>query len=234
MILGMSSQAFGQETVPFALTSYGDFKKMMRMKETAGVVDLQKAVDLPHVFAVGATAQGIGEITVIDGEPWLDYGSDGLGNAQKTIPAGEEALLLVRSQVEEWHSVQVPRDMELLDLHLFILSQAEVQGLDREKPFPFLLEGTFGMVDWHVLNGVKQMPSDHNKDGIFNKLHEHREKTSGTVVGFFSAANQGEYTHPGESWHLHMLLKEEGKAGHIDALSVRQGTILKLPVIVAQ
>ena len=53
---------------------------------------------------------------------------------------------------------------------------------------------------------------------------------SGKIIGFYSAANQGVYTHPGESWHLHLVIEKEGKAGHIDAFSVRKGTVLKLPV----
>ena len=53
---------------------------------------------------------------------------------------------------------------------------------------------------------------------------------TGLVVGFYSAALQGVFTHPGESWHLHVVFENEGKAGHADDISVGQGAVLKLPV----
>jgi len=66
--------------------------------------------------------------------------------------------------------------------------------------------------------------------GLFHKVEEHRAETSGAVIGFYSAALQGVFTHPNESWHLHVIFEEEGAAGHVDAISVRAGAILRLPV----
>ena len=74
--------------------SYGHFKKMIHMKKTEGVVNLQKSIATTNAYAVGATHQGLGEITVIDSKVWLDYGRDGLGNSTNKIPDAEQALLL--------------------------------------------------------------------------------------------------------------------------------------------
>lgn len=230
IILGLAGLTSAQSSGSFAITHYGHYKKMIHMKKTDGVVNLQEALDLQHVFAVGATAQGTAEITVIDSRVWLDYGADGLGNAKGTVPADEEAVLLVRAQVEEWQEVEVPEDMNISELYVFILAQAEAHGLDTKEPFPFLLEGGFYDVDWHVLNGTKAASGGHKQGGIFKKITEHRDQTGGTVIGFYSAASQGVFTHPGESWHLHIVFEKEEKAGHLDEVSVKQGTLLKLPV----
>jgi alpha-acetolactate decarboxylase len=230
ILLGQVTLTFAQPSDPFAVTHYGQFKYMMHTGKTDGVVNLKEALDRPHVFAVGAIAQGTGEITVIDGRVWLNYGADGLGDSREKVPPGEKAVLLVRAQVEDWISVNVPEDMAGEKMHVFLLAEAESHGLDIGKPFPFLLEGSFSDVDWHVVNGRRESSGDHKQWGIFNKLTEHRDQTDGTVIGFFSAAEQGVYTHPGESWHLHIVFADEGKAGHLDALAVKQGTVLKLPV----
>jgi alpha-acetolactate decarboxylase len=230
ILLGLAGLASSQPSDPFAITHYGQFKQMMHTGNTDGAVNLQEALDLPHIFAVGAIANGMGEITVIDGRVWLDYGADGLGDSRETVPSGEEAVLLVRAQVKDWISLNVPEDMAREKLYVFLLAEAEDHGLDIEEPFPFLLQGSFDDIDWHVVNGKRESSGDHKQWGIFNKLQEHRDLAAGTVIGFYSAAEQGVYTHPGESWHLHIVFTDEGKAGHLDALTVKQGTVLKLPV----
>ena len=230
IILGLVGLTSAQSSGPFAITHYGHFKKMIHMKKIDGVVNLQEAFDVTNVFAVGATAQGTAEITVIDSRVWLDYGADGLGNAKGTVPADEEAVLLVRAQVKEWLVVKVPADMNISEMQVFILAQAESHNININAPFPFLLEGGFYDVDWHVLNGTKAASGGHKQGGIFKKITEHRDQTGGTVIGFYSAASQGVFTHPGESWHLHIVFEKEEKAGHLDAVSVKQGTLLKLPV----
>ncbi|MES9844971.1 MAG: acetolactate decarboxylase [Candidatus Sedimenticola sp. PURPLELP] len=227
----LASQAFAQGSKPFALKHFGHFKKMMHMKKTDGVVNLKQAVNLPHVYAVGAPAHGTGEITVIDGRLWLDDGADGLGNARHAASNDEQAVILVRAQVKKWLPVTVPEDMDAKALYQFILEQASSNGLDTGAPFPFLIEGDYYDLDWHVLNGVKKHSSGgHKAGGIYKKIKEQRTQTAGTLVGFYSAATQGVYTHPGESWHIHVVFEQENKAGHVDALSVRKGSVLKLPV----
>jgi len=74
--------------------SYGHYKKMIHMKNTDGVVGLKKAISGKNSYAVGAIQQGVGEITVLNGKIYLDYGKDGIGNSIHTIPPHEKAVLL--------------------------------------------------------------------------------------------------------------------------------------------
>ena len=62
------------------------YKKMIHMKKTDGVVNLQASIPSANTYAVGATHQGFGEITVIDSEVWLDYGKDHLTRLQEGKP----------------------------------------------------------------------------------------------------------------------------------------------------
>jgi alpha-acetolactate decarboxylase len=224
----LAVQAIAQEAAPYSLKHYGHYKKMMHMQKTDGVVDLKQATSGSHLYGVGATAHGTGEITIIDGKPWLDYGDDGLGNAKHEIADGEQAVLLVTAQVKTWRGVAIPEDMTATQLHKFILAQASSQGINTNAAFPFMLEGTYFDLDWHIVNGRKH-GGGHGSGGIYKKINEHRAEARGTIIGVYSAALQGVFTHPGESWHIHVVFENEGKAGHVDGLSVRKGTTLKLP-----
>jgi len=236
LIAAIATSSHAQEAAPFSLKHYGNFKKMQHKKVTDGVVDLKQAISAPHTYGVGAPAHGTGEITIIDGKLWLDYGVDGLGNAVDTPAKDEQAVLLVTAEIAEWHEVTLPNDMNEDELHSFIIAQAGLIGFDAKTPFPFMLEGQYFDLDWHVLNGLK-MKKTHSTakagghKGVFKKVKEHQAEAAGKVVGFYSAAKQGVYTHPGESWHLHMVIEEQGKAGHMDAVGVRAGTVLKLPKV---
>ena len=249
----MATQANTQEVAPFSLKHYGHFKKMMLTKKTDGVVDLKQAINQSHLYGVGASAHGTGEITVINGRLWLDYGADGLGNAKNEPAKDEQAVLLVTAKVEKWRDFVVPKDMSSEELHDFLLGKAANEGgnddfgIDTTQAFPFMLEGIYFDLDWHVLNGLKPK-GGHNgplakikrwfmgligkggHHGIYKKIKEHHAETAGSIIGFYSAASQGVYTHPGERWHQHLVIEKKRKAGHVDKFSVRKGTILKLPV----
>lgn len=47
--------------------------------------------------------------------------------------------------------------------------------------------------------------------------------TSTHILGFYSADIQGVFTHPGESWHTHVIIKNENKAGHVEKFGVGKG-----------
>lgn len=216
----------------YNVESYGHFKKMVHMKKTEGVVNLQKAIHSVNGYAVGAIQQGLGEITVIDSEVWLDYGKDGIGNSVNSIPADEEAVLLVTSQVAKWQEIRIQSSLSKEQLYKFILEQAEQHGLDVNAPFPFLLEGSFDNLLLHVINGLNPKFGGHGEKGhLFKPIKEERNNQKAIAIGFYSANTQGVYTHPGESWHLHVVIKGENIGAHVDGISILKGSILKFPTV---
>jgi len=212
------------------IQSYGHYKKMMHMKKTDGVVNLQKSIPSANAYAVGATHQGLGEITVIDSKVWLDYGKDGLGNSTNIIPADEQAVLLAVSQVKDWDLISIRNGLSKKQLFKVILEKAKQYGLDKDAPFPFLLEGSFNKLKIHVINGQDPKSKGHgDKTSFLKKIQEERNNQQATVVGFYSASTQGIYTHPGESWHLHAVIRDENIGAHVDDLTTSKNVILKLP-----
>lgn len=219
---------------PFNIRYYGNFKNMVHQRKIDGVVDLKTAVSAPHTYAVGAIKKGEGEITVHNSEVWLSYGKDGLNRTTRTIPESEQALLLVTAQVENWQEIVVPKNMSQPELYKFIIEQAEKYALAPNQPFPFLLEGRFQKLLWHVINGLNPDLRGHERPHLFNQLTEQREQKLAIIVGFYSGSIQGVFTHPGDSWHLHVLFSDEKKAGHVDEIVVQKDTVLKLPVLISK
>lgn len=217
---------------PIAVKSYGKYKRMIHMKDTTGVVKLTDALSSDHLFAVGAIQHGLGEITVIDGKPYLDYGDDGIGNSKNAIPSEEQAVLLVTAEVKQWQSVKIPDFLSQDKLFEIILSKAKEHGLDVEKPFPFMLEGGFKELKVHVINGRNPKFAGHgSKEKFYHSMVATKTHQPASVVGFYSASNQGIYTHPGESWHLHAIIEENNASVHIDGIHTGGHTTLKLPAV---
>ncbi|MCK5918931.1 MAG: acetolactate decarboxylase, partial [Cocleimonas sp.] len=214
------------------IKSYGHYKKMIHMKNTDGVIGLQKAIPAKNSYAVGAIQKGVGEITVLNGKVYLDYGKDGIGNALNKIPEDEKAVLLATTTVEKWQSINFSSPMAKEDLFKVILTNAKEHGLDVDKPFPFLLEGGFKELKIHVINGQNPKFEGHGgKEKMFQMATETRNHQKATVVGFYSASNQGVYTHPNESWHLHAIIEEKNVSAHVDDLHTGHSLTLKLPVV---
>jgi len=90
-----------------------------------------------------------------------------------------------------------------------------------------LLERQYFDLNWHAPNGLLAESGGHK---LLVNEGEHQADNPGQIVGMYLAASHGVFTHPGESWHLHLMIAEEGKAGHVDTASLRAGAILKLPV----
>lgn len=218
--------------LPFDLKYYGSFKKMMHMKNVDGVVNLKTALTGRNIYAVGAIKNAEGEIVVHDGKAWLSYGKDGLDKITHEIPDGEQAMLLVTAEVKRWKEIAISKDMDESELYEFILAEAKKSGLDASKPFPFLIECRTKNLVWHVINGTNTHDmSGHGHGGhnFIKSIVEKREQVSVVLIGFYSADIQGAFTHLGESWHTHVIIKDENKAGHVEKIGVGKGSILKLP-----
>jgi len=227
ILSGFTASAEQREVI-----SYGAYKEMIQQRKSDGVIELQAAIPVTDSYAVGAIEHGRGEITVLDGKVYLDYGMDGMGQSIHTIPEGEKAVLLAVSQVEQWQSFTIENALNQEELFLEILGLAMDADLDVDRPFPFLLEGSFDQLQIHVINERNPAFTGHGwKEKFYYQYRELRKNQQGTVIGFYSALQQGVYTHPGESWHLHVVIKDENIGAHVDGIVGGSNLRLKLPMM---
>ncbi len=219
-----------QEKSGFNLRYYGNFKKKLIEQKLAGNVELEQALSAPHIYGVGMIKNAEGEITVIDGDIWLNYGKDGIRVTRNRIPSGEKAALLITAQVENWQKIIIPNDMSANELYAFIRGQAKNLGLNTKLPFPFLIEGNIKDLVWDVLNGIDVEPTQKGDQVFLRKLVEYREETRAILVGFYAAELRNDFSYPGQLWHVHVLFRDEKITGHASTFSVTKGAYLELPI----
>jgi acetolactate decarboxylase len=214
----------------FNMRYYGNFKKMIQENNFEGVVELERALSTPHVYAVGILKNAEGEITALDGEAWLNYGKDGINKTVSQIKKGEKASLLITANVEKWQTINVPADMSENELHAFVLEQARKSGLNIKAPFPFLLEGKIKKLVWDVLDGTDTDPVKKSNQLFLRKLVGYREEVRVVLLGFYPGELQNEFNYPGELWHIHVLFKDDNNTGHVNAFSILKGSKLEIPI----
>jgi acetolactate decarboxylase len=137
----------------------------------------------------------------------------------------------VWATVPQWqNAVSLGKSISnLADLEKLIETKARLAGLDTDQPFPFLLQGNFTRVKYHVV----MPPSAQGKhtgsaSPTGSELALQAKEKSGTTVGFFSKKHEGVFTHSGSYSHLHVSL-ENGDSGHIDDLNIGADVRLLLP-----
>jgi acetolactate decarboxylase len=196
----------------------------------SGKVDLADLPRGPQLYAIGPAAGLIGEITVINGRLSLARAEDGKQLKTSSDYQGQ-ASFLVWSTVPQWQdAVPLGKSVSnLADLEKLIETRARLAGLDTDKPFPFLLQGNFTSVKYHVVMppSVQGMHTG-SASPTGSELNLQANGKNGTIIGFFSRKHEGVFTHSGSYSHLHLSL-ENGDSGHIDDLNISADVRLLLP-----
>ena len=208
--------------------TWGALREVMHEGRVGPKVSLLDVVG-PGLYAVGALAELAGEITVVDGKAYIARAA---GQAADVMTPREPvaATLLTAATVPAWTEVMLSAAAANTNaLDAAIEAAARNAGLDVERAFPFLIEGTVEAT-WHVLRGRSGGAGAggheaHMRDALTGKLNG----STATVVGFFSRHHQGVFTHMGQHSHLHVLTEDRKTMGHVDEISVPAGVRLKLP-----
>jgi acetolactate decarboxylase len=199
---------------PVEVTVHGELRALMHGGDPGGVVALDD-VAKPGAVAVGALAGLRGEVTILDGAV---HTSSVVGG--EIAPGTErDAALLVIAHVGAWREVRIGADVAASELDAGIEAALRGAGVDASRPVPFVLEGDFPVLAWHVVDG----PHTHGApSGIVRDT-----PGPAVVVGFYSSAHEGVFTHMGQRTHLHVIVG--GTTGHVDDLAIKAGTELRVP-----
>lgn len=203
---------------------WGALREMIHEGRIEGRVDVA-SVATPHTYGLGALAGMRGEVTIVDGTAWTAVGLHDGGRASGETTR-ESAALLVAATVPAWRDVVIETDIPAADLDARIESYIAASGIATDVAVPFVVSGGVDAT-WHVLNGppsVGEDPHDHARNAVVG-----RHTGSATVVGFFSTKHQGVFTHMGQKVHAHVVAPKSSLAAHADELSIRAGSVLRLP-----
>lgn len=225
LIIALSSC---EKTKPaFRVRNYGVLREIMMENKLNNYIELQGYQKTEHFYAIGALKRLTGEFMIIDSQPILSKASNGEVIIQRDHNEG--AILAISAIVKEWDEVNFTDQIDdLASLQISIKAMAEAQGLDTSKPFPFIIEGNFSEIDWHIINAAEATEQNHEaykKAGIKgNSIDE-----KGRILGFYSENHEGIFTHHGSYLHVHFVNDSITKMGHVDELSITEPMVLSLP-----
>lgn len=215
-------------TTSFSVEWKGSMQTIMHQGDISSKANLADFRDVTHLYGLGAVENLKGEILILDGVPYVAAVRD----SQLSITSSFDvhATLLVYASVKDWNSTAIPDSVgTYAQLEGFVEQAARAAAMNKEEPFPFMIEGTPESASWHVINW---------KDGDTVHTHEkHRE--SGlqgtiqnqpvTILGFYSRHHHGVFTHHSTNVHAHVIKADHTIAGHLDDIALGKGMVLNLP-----
>ena len=211
---------------------HGALRAMFHEGQTGAMVTLDTMLPNPHLYAVGALADLSGEITIIGGKAYLSYpGGEEDTRTETTSQSNAGATLLVAAEVSAWHSIITENPICFENLDEAIGKLAASAGMNLDERFPFLLEGDFEDLQWHVIDGSRLVSGGtSHQDHLAASSKARLDRASATLVGFYSAGDQGVFTHMGSRTHIHCVFDRPLASGHVDSVTIPAGTVVQFPV----
>ena len=212
----------------FEVEYAGALKNMMQKGDISAKVDLKEFENIEHLYALGAIENLKGEIQIFDGKSFNTMVIDSTLNFDNSF--NKKATLLVYASVPKWKSIKIPDNIVTYEqLESYIGETAKTHQINIDEPFPFLLQGTPKLFDWHVINWKDgDMEHSHEKH-ISSGRHGTINNTQVEMLGFYSDSHHAIFTHHTTNMHIHVKTVGNKLAGHVDGLTLGKGMILKLP-----
>jgi len=232
LILG-GTWGCAQRTV--RVRQYGEMHKILSGEAAAAKphVTLAQAMKEPHAYGVGALPGLEGEITLLDGKAYIARpNAGGVRVAGPETRPTESATMLTVAHVDKWNVFKTDKALDQQGLEKFIAECARLDGLDVEKPFPFVLQGQVTDLQTHVINGACPMrPGAKLTADEQPWRYQSDRPMQAKIVGFYAADAVGKLTHPGTSIHAHALFDYHGitTTAHVERVAVAPGATLELP-----
>ena len=212
----------------FAVEYRGAMREMFANGNIGGNISLTEFRNKPHLYAV-APLEGLrGEITVLDGTSYVSFVRNNSVVVEKSWDA--KAIFMVWAEVAEWREVSVPENVKTYaELEKFVAEAAKSANIDASPPFPFLLKGTPANVNWHINNYVSDNTPLTQEKHDQAKFKGVLENEAVEIVGFYSDKHAGVFTHHTTNMHLHLRSASGNVMGHLDDITLNNGTSLYLP-----
>lgn len=222
------SENLDSDSVHFEVKYFGALKNMMRKGDISAQADLVDFEGEEHLYAIGALENLKGEIQIIDGESFNTLVQDNSISFDKSFK--KKATLLVYAIVEKWNTFKIPDEVRTYEeLENYVAFIAKQNGINVNKPFPFLIEGTAKSFDWHVINWKDGDTEHSHKKHINSGMHGTIENREVDLLGFYSNSHHAIFTHHTTNMHIHIKTIDDEIAGHCDGLKLGKGMRLKLP-----
>lgn len=220
------------------IRTYGSIDTLVRNHDAAPKVVLADVLSRPHAYGLGSLSDLRGEITILDGTVWASYPPARPGEAGRvdvSRAGAEQAGFLVTTYVDpaRWKPIKLngPLSSETLDAALEKLAIENGAGA---APTAFLIEGRFPQLTLAIADG-RRLPSGPGSEAAIQQANYLEQEVDsggveGTLVGFYTPAADGQFTHAGARTHVHAVIPDRRATGHVEAFTVSPGATLWLPV----
>ncbi|MBC8426973.1 hypothetical protein H8E07_22900 [bacterium] len=211
---------------------HGALRAMFHEGQTGTMVTLDTMLPNPDLYAVGALADLSGEITIIGGKTYLSYPEGEEDTRTELTPeTNAGAALLVATEVSAWCDIVTETAIRFEDLDEAIGKLAAAAGMNLDARFPFLMAGDFEDLQWHVIDGSRLVAGGtSHQDHLAAAAKAKLDRAAASLVGFYSAGDQGVFTHMGSMTHIHCVLEEPLATGHVDHVVIPAGTTIRFPL----
>jgi len=173
------------------------------------------------LYGLGPESYLSGEILITNGRTFVSRVlSDSSMIVEERIKA--QAPFFVYANVNSWDSVQLPKNVKSIkDLEIFIDSIT----MRQKRPFAFKLNGTILSGTIHVQNLPQNTKVSSPEEAHQGQVNYPLENESAEIIGFFSTAHKGVFTHHDSFLHMHLITKDLKKMGHLDEVTFNNMTL---------
>ncbi len=226
VMMATSCQYKGKKVSLFEVKHSGALRTIMSGNIQA-VISLDSLSNKKNLYALGAVDNLKGEIQIFNSKPSNSFVIDGSLKIKDSYNL--KAALLVYAEVEAWDSFQIEKSKTKSELEEKIFKMAKSNGINLEKPFPFLLEGNVASLDWHVINWNEGDTIHNHKKHKASGLNGTLRNTDVEILGFYSTKHKAVFTHHTTNMHMHFKTDDTATTGHVDDLLLNETITLKLP-----
>jgi len=206
---------------------YGELKNIMHGGAREGLVNIDDVVKDKNIYGVGALEGLDGEILLWNSKSILTRAQKGGEASVSMSPENEKALLLVTASVAEWIDIPFNGEDLTISLNDFIFEMAKKNHINADEPFPFILDGIFSKVKWHIISDPG--PDGTHDDHMNKSWNQTDQNINGNILGFYSTKHHTVFTHHSTNSHMHFYNEISGLSGHVDALEIGEKVVLRLP-----
>lgn len=220
LLLMVSGACSKREPTTLPVVRYaGAIKDMKEAGDSAAHIYLDTIKPHRRLYGLGALAGNSGEILIIDGRPYASKLNAG-GRNRVRMTYDLNAAYLVYTHVRDWQEAELPEDSILTtqSIGVYLEKLARKKGLNVDKPFPFMLTGSFHELKYHISylekknkTGKKKMPQTQYVVSDANVI----------ILGFFSRHHQGIFTEPGSHVTMSFMTTAASRIGQIDQLVLK-------------
>jgi len=209
---------------------YGEMRKVLHDGQMQPRIDLLEVTRVPHAYGVGAIENLNGEITIADGDVWVARASDdALSMNGPEVNASDRATLLTLSYVPHWKRIKLSEPLSGSNIETVVEEFARSQGINTNRPFPFIIEGSITRLESHVIAGSCPLSNAAGNSEPWRLSLD--QPVRATLVGFFASHMDGIMMHRGSSVHVHAIVPRQKRmiTVHVDQVVVAAGSVLQLP-----